>query len=298
MGYRVRGERLPGGAVWPLRPATTAATSGHRHRRRSARVRPAAARILTLPRSPGKAAAEQPGYVDEIAAVSARWLIGDFPDASISCFDLDSSASIGVTDGPQIDPVDITPFRIGNPSARLTKTFGSLDFDNTTAARIPQDLSIVPDITRGMLEDPNTLLRNQIKGHSIVSTDVIQIGTKSPIPGGGVVNIGFLMGDSTGPNAQAVEMSATFWVETVQTHIQVDPMSAGNSRVVSPKVPARAPAPTFLVTSKVATNGRSVPVTYTQIQYTQNVSLNLHCLTWPHVSVATLVPLAPIPVDL
>jgi hypothetical protein len=33
-------------------------------------------------------------------------------------------------------------------------------------------------------------------------------------------------------------------------------------------------------------------------QYTQDVALNFHSLTWPHVSVATLVPLAQIPVDL
>jgi tyrosinase len=33
-------------------------------------------------------------------------------------------------------------------------------------------------------------------------------------------------------------------------------------------------------------------VTYTQIQYSQNVSLNFAGLTWPHMSVATLVPSA------
>lgn len=198
-----------------------------------------------------------------------------------------------VTGGPQIDPVDITPFKIGNPAAPIH--FASQDFDNTAAARIPQDLSVAPEITKELLEDPNTLLREHIDGLDIVSTDVIEIGTKSSIPGGGVVNIGFLVGDTVGPNADAVEMSAIFWVETVRTHVQVDPMSAGGSRKVSPQVPARAPAPTFLVTSKTATSARqSVPVEYKQIQYTQNVSLNFKGLTWPHVSVATLVPIAPI----
>jgi hypothetical protein len=209
---------------------------------------------------------------------------------------------LSVKGGPQIDPVDITPFPIGKPSNRLINTFHSLDFDNTATARIPQDLSIAPRITAALLKDPNTLLRNHIQGQNIVSTDVINIdteSTKSTIPGGGVVNIGFLMGDSTGPNAQVFEMSATFWVETVQTHIQVDPLIAGDSREVSPQVPAGAPAPTFLVTSNVATSDRqSVEVKYTQIQYTQNVSLNFNKLTWPHVSVATLVPIAPIPVEL
>jgi hypothetical protein len=39
-------------------------------------------------------------------------------------------------------------------------------------------------------------------------------------------------------------------------------------------------------------------VKYPQIQYTQNVSLNFATLTWPHVSVATLVPAKPIAVDI
>ena len=85
----------------------------------------------------------------------------------------------------------------------------------------------------------------------------------------------------------------------MQTHIQVDPLKAAGSLEVSPKVPAGAPAPKFLVSSKSATEDRrTVPVTYRQIQYTQNVSLNFNGLTWPYVSVATLVPIASIPVEL
>lgn len=38
---------------------------------------------------------------------------------------------------------------------------------------------------------------------------------------------------------------------------------------------------------------KSIVVTATQIQYSQNVSLNFAALTWPHVSVATLVPAHP-----
>ena len=79
----------------------------------------------------------------------------------------------------------------------------SQQFAATGTARIPQDLSIAPTITRDLLKDPNTLLCNQIEGLRIVLTDVIEIATKSALPGGGVVNIGFLMGDSKGPNARA-----------------------------------------------------------------------------------------------
>ncbi|MDQ6942231.1 MAG: hypothetical protein M3169_06910 [Candidatus Eremiobacteraeota bacterium] len=38
---------------------------------------------------------------------------------------------------------------------------------------------------------------------------------------------------------------------------------------------------------------KSVSVTWTQIQYSQVVNLNFQTLTWPHASVATLVPKDP-----
>jgi hypothetical protein len=38
------------------------------------------------------------------------------------------------------------------------------------------------------------------------------------------------------------------------------------------------------------TKPRSITVKSTQIQYSQQVFLNFNTLTWPHVSVATLVP--------
>ena len=41
---------------------------------------------------------------------------------------------------------------------------------------------------------------------------------------------------------------------------------------------------------------RYITVQTTQIQYSQQVFLNFKGLTWPHVSVATLVPSNPIPV--
>jgi hypothetical protein len=53
------------------------------------------------------------------------------------------------------------------------------------------------------------------------------------------------------PNAIAAEMFATFWIETV-----TNPFGDG---------------------------------TFLQLQYSQTVNLNFATLTWPHVSVATLV---------
>jgi LysM repeat protein len=201
-----------------------------------------------------------------------------------------------VAGGPQIKPVDITPFPIGVPTNRIR--FDSQTTTNAGTPRIPQDLSIAPAITQLLLDDPNKLLNDHIAGMTILFTDVIQINTQSAEPGGGTDNIDFLVGDAAGPNADAVQMSAIFWIEIVQAQIEVGPFNAGESQTVSPVVPAGAPAPTFAVTSASAiTDKQSVTVTYPQIQYTQNVSLNFATLTWPHVSVATLVPHDPIAVE-
>jgi len=58
--------------------------------------------------------------------------------------------------------------------------------------------------------------------------------------------------------------------------------------------PTRHPGalvPTFLVNPPVEiTVPKTIIVTATQIQYSQVVFLNFAGLTWPHVSVATLVP--------
>ncbi|HEY2667877.1 MAG TPA: hypothetical protein VGK51_13665, partial [Actinomycetota bacterium] len=60
---------------------------------------------------------------------------------------------------------------------------------------------------------------------------------------------------------------------------------------------AGQPVPTFLVNPQVEiTAPRTITVTSTQIQYSQEIFLNFNTLTWPHVSVATLVPSHPIPV--
>jgi hypothetical protein len=42
--------------------------------------------------------------------------------------------------------------------------------------------------------------------------------------------------------------------------------------------------------------GRLAAIKTPQIQYSQQVLLNFNGLTWPHVSVATLVPASPVPV--
>jgi len=202
---------------------------------------------------------------------------------------------------PTIAALDITPFVTGsNPIKKIR--FASQTASDPNTPRIPQDLG--PFITRGtitqaMLDDPNSLLRDHISKQNIISTTTIFISTAPPPPaglfGGGTDNIAFLLGQAaaTAPNAQATQMIAVFWIETVEEVIRVPPYHVGG-----PPFALRAKrsvqgqrVPTFSVTPPHDLDmPRELTVTFTQIQYTQTVLLNFAGLTWPHVSVNTLVP--------
>ena len=86
---------------------------------------------------------------------------------------------------------------------------------------------------------------------------------------------------------------AIFWIEKVQYTLVVPPYTPGHAPLSlrpKPAVPGQ-PVPTFTVRPPMAIHEpRTITVTATQIQYTQTVLLNFAGLTWPHISVATLVP--------
>jgi hypothetical protein len=205
---------------------------------------------------------------------------------------------------PDIKPVDITPFPIGQPGNRIR--FPSQKVVNKDTPRVPQDLTsfaAAGTITQAMLDDPNTLLRNHIASQNITSTTVIRISTRpaAPLFGGGTRNIAFLLGDpqSTSPNAKAVEMDAVFWIETVEYTFEVPIFQPGQPPLIIPAETGSAgqPVPEFLVNPPISiTAPRQIKVPATQIQYSQHVLLNFNDHSWPHVSVATLVPATPIPV--
>jgi hypothetical protein len=203
---------------------------------------------------------------------------------------------------PTIPPVDITPFVIGKPTQ--TVPFASQTAANNDTPRLPQDLSkfiTQGTITQAILSDPNTVLRNAIDGQTITKTVTFTVSTNPPSPelGGGTANIAFLTGQGTaGPNAQAVQMTATFWIETVQHKVKVPVWSPGQGPIkIAPSATAKHLVPTFIVEPTTAiTVPTTIVVKTTQIQYSQMVLLNFAGLTWPHVSVATLVPSAPITV--
>ncbi|RFB75018.1 hypothetical protein DYH55_23055 [Methylovirgula sp. 4M-Z18] len=232
---------------------------------------------------------------------------------------------------PKIDPVDITPFAGGKPLNKIR--FASQTATNAATPRLPQNLApfiAAGTITQAMLDDPNTVLRDQIQHQTITETIVIGISTNTAAPlfggplrggatpttppppitpdfGGGTDNIAFLQGvpnpppSAVGPNAQSLQMDAVFWIETVEYEIDVPELLAGSPPVVLqpiatvPKVPL---TPSFVASVPFIPGkrfpGGKIKMKTTQIQYTQKVILNFAALSWPHVSVASLVPSSPI----
>jgi hypothetical protein len=159
-----------------------------------------------------------------------------------------------VPGGPQIAPNNIIPFPIGTPAppnsdfATAEATFTELNLATPTQFR-----QASAAVTQAMVENPNSFLESAITGQNITGTTVLVISTRhEPVAGGGTANTAFLE-DGTKPpggNADAVEVNAIFWIETV----------AG---------------------------GYGEPAKL-QLQYTQLVQLDFNELRWPHVSVATL----------
>jgi hypothetical protein len=110
----------------------------------------------------------------------------------------------------------------------------------------------IPHVTQAMVNDPNVVLAAGLAGKHIGAVTTLRISTNPlnpPSSGGGNANIAFLQGAGGGPNAQSAQVDAIFWIEEFHEH--------GKRKL--------------------------------QLQYTQRVLLNFNGLSWPHVSVATLV---------
>jgi hypothetical protein len=150
---------------------------------------------------------------------------------------------------PSFAPVSITPFVIGQP--QNTVTFPETNLGVATAFRTaPAD---IPGVTQAIVNNPNLVLASGLTGKHVISTRTLRISTvpaNPPASGGGTANIAFLQGAAAGPNALDARLDATFWIEKFTD-------AAGHPG--------------------------------TQLQYSQIVLLNFNGLSWPHVSVATLV---------
>jgi hypothetical protein len=145
--------------------------------------------------------------------------------------------------------VDITPFVIGQPANLIH--FPETDLSSATQFRTsPAD---IPHVTQQMVNNPNVVLGAGTGGKTIKSVTQLTISTADlnpPTSGGGTSNIAFLTGLGGKPNANAAQMDATFWISEF-----VDERGKPGK----------------------------------QLQYSQRVLLNFNGLSWPHVSVATLL---------
>lgn len=218
---------------------------------------------------------------------------------------------------PDITPITITPFltATGRPTP-----FPSTKASNINTHRLPQDLSpfiLQGSITQEILNDPNLILRNANKGKHIVSNAYFAVSTKADPGsfGGGTASIGFLVGSDNDANAadsppdrkaiaNPTKVTAHYWISQVEDFITLHPehsqssqrstnsgnLGHGEQNLVSMEaLGPRDAVPTFIVDMKVPKE-RRVKVRYNQIQYSQSVDLDFAGITWPHVTVGTLVP--------
>jgi hypothetical protein len=166
-----------------------------------------------------------------------------------------------------IPPVNTAPFKLGTPppAGGTVSAFPEFDltvpesaanprtpFGNTPAIPLPAAIDGVPMQT--VINDPTRLLQAAIAGQFIEEMVVIQVTTVPNPSGSGIENIPFLV-----TNADAAQVTATFWIEKIRHHAHH----------------------------------------YMQLQYVQTVILNFPILkpkppgppvpfSWPHVSIATL----------
>ena len=201
-----------------------------------------------------------------------------------------------VTSGaPTIPKTSITPFLIRSPDQKFE--FDSQTAENQNTSRIPQDLSKFLEtglLTTKIINNPNLILEEINKTKNIIETIEFKVNTR-PLDTGGIANIDFLEGvtNAGNPNADASHVEATFWIEKVKHKIEVQPWKVGDPpQFLSPIDTAPGVlAPLFKVQpDREITAPKIIDVIATHIQYSQKVLLDFNGLSWPHISVATLVP--------
>ncbi|EXK77422.1 hypothetical protein FOQG_17864 [Fusarium oxysporum f. sp. raphani 54005] len=221
---------------------------------------------------------------------------------NVQCFE----PAVPSKGAPDIPKASITPIILANNTERRFRSQTAY-LGNTF--RLPQDLTPfikAGTITQEILDDPNTVLRKANERKNIVENTTFTVSSSPEHPelGGGTSNIGFLIGADAGVNtasvasrsgnANAVKVTAQYWISKVRTQIHLDPFDGkpGTKKMVSPaSLGPRDAVPKFILDFEVPT-AKTVTVEYTQIQYSQNVILDFNGLSWPHVTVGTLAPTA------
>ena len=220
--------------------------------------------------------------------------------------------------------IDTTPFPIGGGSP--SKDFKSMDASLQGTFRLPQNLDPFNDkgtktITTEIIKNPNLVLQKAIQGQEIAETISFEVSTGAPtaqLNGGGTANISFLAGkqeagitaapgkkEGDNPTAHAEFMKSKFWIERVNYQVIIPAVTTQVTwKRLNPTMPKGSTAPTPEFDIRTPPGGvpkqTTITVPGTQIQYSQTVNLNFGkppngkpMLTWPHVSVATLVPTTP-----
>ncbi|KAF2179648.1 hypothetical protein K469DRAFT_673912 [Zopfia rhizophila CBS 207.26] len=211
---------------------------------------------------------------------------------------------------PKFPPADITPtFIVDIPGTTVKKgdkqPFRNMQPDDLRKPSNLQKFDSQKTITLASLNNPNLFLQNINATKDIANHWEFTVATKhGKLAGGGVANIAFLV-DGVKPtvpggtrgNATAFDMKCTYWVSTVKHDVLIKPDDYTKRDPILFPTDAQdgVPSPQFLIKlGRKTTQDNIIQVTSTQIQYSQNVSLDFGPLRWPHISVATLVPALPI----
>lgn len=224
---------------------------------------------------------------------------------------------------PDITPISVLPFPMGSPDDLVTFAdfFPQLNFSRKYNLRIPQEIKSGDLLNAPLLLDPNRMLKEfnenstkkTIREHiyfSIHSDPLV-----SGIPGGGTANIAFLAGSgirdgrqNPGPNANGVHVGCEYWVSAVEYDVRLPEgdFSGDKKKKVTVESEARKEekeagkiviSPSFILELDMEIPPDTiVKLEATQIQYSQNVTLDFDEMGWPHISVATLSPLNPVPI--
>jgi hypothetical protein len=217
---------------------------------------------------------------------------------------------------PTIPPRSIVPFGARPPHTPVPAgTFANMTYENNVPdLRIPAKFPPGAAITKAIFNDPTEILRQNNDKKNIDSHIEFTVSTVETLaqPGGGTANIGFLTGpgapvtlsdsstvfthDATTSNANAIKMEATFWISKVRHTVEIPPWFPGAPfPIVKPldtHQDVQAPNAFQIQLDRPILKPTKITVFSTQIQYSQLVLLDFGPLSWPHISVATLVPAA------
>ncbi len=142
---------------------------------------------------------------------------------------------------PDIPPANTTPFPIGGQPPQPGAKNPYPEYDLSAANKFRTD-PLPAAITQAIVDDPNAMVRNDLKGQDL--TKIVRLIT-STAPTGGIDNIPFIV-----KNADAPSLDSVFAIETVQS-------AAGTE--------------------------------FLQLQYSQTTLLNFRGMSFPHVTVGTLI---------